>query len=61
MAEKTVPHSGKMKRERCYSIPTKDGESTIRIRASKRPTGKTLKALQNLFAVALKNLTDCAQ
>ncbi len=55
MGKKTVPNSGKVKRDRCYVIAAGDG-GTIRIRAGKRPTGKTLEALQNLFAAAKKLL-----
>lgn len=42
------------RQEKCYLIPAKDGLGFIKVRARKKPTGKTLIALQNLFAAAYK-------
>jgi hypothetical protein len=37
----------------CYLIPTKDGKSSIRIQAVKRPSAREVQALQQLFDHAL--------
>jgi hypothetical protein len=42
-------------KDRCFHVPAKDG-GYLRIRAAKRPTGKTLVALQNLFDAAYRYL-----
>lgn len=42
----------------CYLIPTKDGKSSIRIQAVKRPTGREVRALQELFDHALTHALE---
>ena len=49
-----------MSRDRCYNIPTRDGSSSIRIRAGRRPCQRTVKALQDLFDAARRMLADRA-
>lgn len=44
-----------MPKERCYLIPAKDGLGFIKVRAEKKPTGKTLAALQDLFSAAYRD------
>jgi hypothetical protein len=45
-------------RDRCFVVPAKNKDgSYLVIRAGKRPTGKTLKALQELFDVAYRLLS----
>lgn len=43
-----------IKRDRCFHVLDKNGKDYIRIRAAKKPTGKSLKAFQELFEVAKK-------
>jgi hypothetical protein len=43
-------------KEKCYLIPAKEGLGFIKVRAGKKPTGKTLAALQNLFAAAYRKM-----
>jgi hypothetical protein len=42
--------------ERCWCVPDGAG-GTMRIRARRRPTGKTLRMLQNLFRAARAGFT----
>lgn len=44
------------KKGRCFLIPANDGLGFIRVRAEKKPTGKTLKALQELFGAAYRKM-----
>lgn len=44
------------KKDRCFLIPANDGLGFIRVRAEKKPTGKTLKALQDLFGAAYRKM-----
>jgi hypothetical protein len=46
------------KRDKCYLIPAKEGLGFIRVHAGKKPTGKTLKALQELFAAAYNKMKE---
>jgi hypothetical protein len=42
--------------ERCYVVRLPKSGRTLRVYAGKRPTGRTLEALENLFAAATKHL-----